>query len=131
MHGEAEAARFLAAHHGTGLLHLGADVLEANWYLEHFHAVLLAKAVGHRRHVHGLHHRFAQAADLAEVPHEERVERERGDEAPTLVREARAVSVAIHGEPDVGALARDARQELIDVRRDRLGIHPTEVRVTL
>ena len=129
MHREAVAARLLAAEHRTGLLHLGPDVLEAHRDLVHLHAEAFAEPVGHGRHVHRLHDRLLQPADLDQVPHEERIERQRRHELPVLVAEAGAVGVAVDGEPDIGLLARDAGEELIDVRRDGLRVHAAEVRV--
>src|SRR2546427_2245881 len=70
MHREAKPPRLLAAHHRAGLLHLRTDVLEAHRHLVDLDAVLLAEAVDHRAHVHRLHDRLAQAADLPEAPHE-------------------------------------------------------------
>src|SRR4029078_6221024 len=46
-------------------------------------------------HVHGLHARLAQLAHLEQVPHEERVQRQRRDEVSLLVSEPGAVGVSV------------------------------------
>src|SRR5207249_1509084 len=74
---------------------------------------------------------LAQLADFEQVPHEQRIRGERGDERALLIGETGAVGVAIDRESDVGALLWDPREELVDVRRDRLGVHAAEVRVAL
>src|SRR5207249_9282201 len=47
------------------------------------------------------------------------------------VGQAGAVRVAVDRQADVGALLRDACEELVDVRRDGLGVHPSEIGVPL
>ena len=131
VHREAEAPRFLATHHRARLQHLRRDVLEADGHLVHRHAVLLAEAVDHRAHVHRLHDGLAQLAHLEQVPHEQRVEGQRRNERALLVRQPGAVSVAVDGQADVGPLRGYAREEFVDVRRDRLGIHAAKVGIAL
>src|SRR5205814_7734711 len=48
-----------------------------------------------------------------------------------LIPEPGAVGIAVYGKPDVRALLRYAREELVDVRRDGLGVHAAEVRIAL
>src|SRR2546430_17461756 len=106
MHRETEAPRLLPAHHRPGLLHLWADVLEANRHLVDLDAKLAAEAVDHRGHVHRLHDRLAEPADFQQIPHEERVKGQRRDEVPFLIGEARTGSVPPNGQTDIRALRR-------------------------
>ena len=66
---------------------------------------------------------------LGQVVHEQPGDLELVDEGALLVGRARAIRIAVEQQPELGAVADDLRQRLVDVRPDRLGVHAAEERV--
>ncbi len=124
VHAEAVAAGLLAAHHGAGLDHLGAHVLEADRRLVDVHTVALAEADDHRGLVDGGDHRRALAAVLEQVVHQQAVALELVDEDAVLVDRAGAVGIAVEQQAQVVAARRGRVERLVHVWADGLGLTP-------
>ena len=131
VHPEAEAARLLPADDGLRLGHLRPDVLEADAGLVRLRAEDLGQALRHAGGGDGVDRRADQAAHLEQVPVQQAVDLQLVDEDALLGRHADPIRVAIEGDPDVGAPARDLLQPLVDVGADRLGVDAAEERVAL
>ena len=68
---------------------------------------------------------------LGEVVHQQARDLELMDERPALVGGAGTIGIAVEEEAQVVAAAGQDAEGLVDVRADRFGVDPAEVRVAL
>ena len=131
VHPEPEPARLLAADHRVGLDHLGTHELEAHPRLVRLRPIDLGQALDHRGGRHRVDGRTDESPHIEQVPVQQAVDLELVDEDALLGRHPHAVRVAVEGDADVRAPARDLLEPLFDVGADRLGVHPAEEGVAL
>ena len=128
---EADAARFLAAHHDFALQHVVADELEADAVFEQFAAVLFANAVEHFGGVEGAGDGAGPAFAAQNPAQQHGEDLVRIDEVAVFIRGADAVGIAIGAQAGVAAVGNHRILKGADVRLDGLGVDAREQRIDM